>query len=379
MLSVEAPSADAVWRQLIQQLRTSGRVQEGRDQPTRELLHVGLSIDDPRQRLVFARPLNPAFAVAEVIWILAGANDVESLGWWNPRVLRLAADEGRPAFHGAYGYRLGAQPTLPAETAHLLRHDMRQGSGRPDQLRAAYEALKHDPTSRQVVLQIWDATRDMPDPYPRSRDIPCNIMSHLLVRDGRLDWLQVMRSNDLIWGLPYNIVQFTTMQEVVAGWLGLDVGSYHHVSNSLHVYRRHWQELDTADTGSAPVPHNRADLRVGSYAKWEALWARMVECALKLTRQQAPDQLLAILDRFAEMPPAYQEWVALLTAEALRRQGYAAEAETVIPKAGSFWEASWRQWADMVAGKAERSAATQQILDEQAATSDEDEGLLGVS
>src|SRR3712207_1347251 len=100
---------------------------------------------------------------------------------------------------------------------------MGQGQARLDQLRGADAALRHDRTSRQVVLQIWDAGQDMPDPGPRSRDIPCTIASHLLVRNDRLDWLQVMRSNDFVWGLPYNIVQFTTLQEIMAGWLGVEV------------------------------------------------------------------------------------------------------------------------------------------------------------
>lgn len=47
-----------------------------------------------------------------------------------------------------------------------------------------------------------------------------------------------MRSNDVHRGLPYNVVQFTTLQEVMAGWLGLEVGGYHHWSDSLHLYRR---------------------------------------------------------------------------------------------------------------------------------------------
>ncbi len=45
-----------------------------------------------------------------------------------------------------------------------------------------------------------------------------------------------MRSNDHFRGLPHNLIQFTTVQEVLAGWLGISLGSYHHYSDSLHVY-----------------------------------------------------------------------------------------------------------------------------------------------
>jgi len=56
------------------------------------------------------------------------------------------------------------------------------------------------------------------------------------LREGKLEWTQVMRSNDLVLGLPYNIVQFTSIQEILASWLGVEVGTYNHISDSLHIY-----------------------------------------------------------------------------------------------------------------------------------------------
>lgn len=47
-----------------------------------------------------------------------------------------------------------------------------------------------------------------------------------------------MRSNDVLFGMPCDFVQFTSMQEILAGWLDLDIGSYSHYSYSLHLYQR---------------------------------------------------------------------------------------------------------------------------------------------
>jgi len=60
----------------------------------------------------------------------------------------------------------------------------------------------------------------------------------LKIRDGHLEWTQVMRSNDIFRGLPHNFVQFTMLQEIVAGWLNVEVGGYHHLSDSLHLYEK---------------------------------------------------------------------------------------------------------------------------------------------
>ncbi len=349
MISFEGATADTVWRQAVGRLQHVEVVQESRDQATRELLHASFTITDPRQRVVFGRPINPAFAIAEVIWILSGANDVEFLRFWNPRMVRFT-DADATVFHGAYGYRLGSRPRLSESAARRLRHPRPHATARDDQLRQAYEALRHTSHSRQVVLQIWDHTIDLPDPEPRSRDVPCNLMSHLLLRDGRLDWLQVMRSNDLIWGTPYNFIQWTTLQEVIAGWLGVEVGSYNHVSDSLHVYERHWQELGAIATSAVELPHNAADLRVGPYEEWETIWAPLVDIALGLTERRAASDLLALQRDTGGLPPAYQQWVALLTTEALRRRGHGAMAASVIEGAGPFWAASWQQWARSAVG-----------------------------
>jgi len=344
MIHIEGDSADAVWRQVAERLRSEGALQESRDQPTRELLHVALTITDPRQRLVFVRPMNPAFALAEMIWMLAGANDVSFLRFWNPRMARYADDADPHRLHGAYGYRLGSQPRLSTAATTRLRHEPSGGASRLDQLKTAYEALQRTPHSRQVVLQFWDADRDLPAPEPRSRDVPCNLVSHLMVRDGRLEWLQVMRSNDLMWGLPYNIVQFTSLQEIMAGCLGVDVGTYTHLSDSLHIYQRHWPLLEVTAAPHADVPRNAADVRIASYAGWEQVWARLVDTTFALSQRTDTDSLLAAEPEPSNLPTAYAEWMGVLTAEALRRRKHYALAEQVAIRAGPFWGASWHLW-----------------------------------
>ncbi len=167
-----------------------------------------------------------------------------------------------------------------------------------------------------------------------------------MIRRGRLEWLQIMRSNDLVWGLPYNIVQFTSMQEIVAGWLDIDVGTYNQVSDSLHVYERHWDALESLASVDCPPPRNDADLRVPSYADWERLWARFVDAAIGLTRYRGAADLVAVARSFEGVPLAYAQWMALLTAEALRRRRHRTFIPEYVERAGPFWGASWLRWQE---------------------------------
>ena len=50
------------------------------------------------------RPLNVAFALAEVVWIMTGRRDLKFLKFWNRRLPRFVGPG--PELHGAYGHRL---------------------------------------------------------------------------------------------------------------------------------------------------------------------------------------------------------------------------------------------------------------------------------
>lgn len=292
-------TADALWRLAWKDVlgATTARKNINKGDSS-EVLHVAFGLSDPRQRLVFSRVpgVNPAFAIAEVVWILRGRRDSGFLKPWNSALFSFTGIEDE--LHGAYGYRL---------RNHLEF----------DQLVRAASALQNDPNQRQVVLQIWDAKVDAPqvDGKPRSEDIPCNVFALLKVVDGRLDWLQVMRSNDLVLGLPYNIFQWTTIQEVVAGWLGVDLGSYNHISDSLHVYDRDRAKYQVAESNGHC--DNPDDLRLPLQESEKVF--RILEKAIEdLAQCTAPTEVNMLVNG-VQVPDVYLNWLQVMAAERLRR------------------------------------------------------------
>lgn len=238
----QGETADDVWQQVGEKLKTNSSKTKSRAGNTSELLHVVLEVNNPIERWVTSRvpPISIGFALADLIWILIGSNNADVINFWNPALKNFAGSNG--VYYGAYGERIRKSYNF-------------------DQLVNAFEALKHNPDSRQVVITIWNPNRDFPDNNgkPRSEDIPCNICSLLKIRDGRLEWTQIMRSNDVLLGLPYNFIQFTSLQEILAGWLNIEVGTYCHFSDSLHLYE------DQRDTIGFQRPlgiNNSDDLKV---------------------------------------------------------------------------------------------------------------------
>jgi thymidylate synthase len=298
----EGRTANETWGKIAAEFRANNShfAQTSRSGPTREILHAAISVNDPRHRWVAARnpPMSIAFALAEVIWIMAGRNDSAFLNYFNRDLPKFAGTGS--TYHGAYGHRIRKRLNV-------------------DQLERAYHALTKNPDSRQIVLQIWEATDDLPDAegLPMAADIPCNIVSILKVRGGALEWTQIMRSNDIFRGLPYNFVQFTTMQEILAGWLKINVGSYNHVSDSLHIYDRDLEEMVSEPTlnlvgnpDSLALPKQEFDLAL---SELERHGQRIIDDSISA-------ELLLGAVQSSNLPTAYRNILCVISAEGARKR-----------------------------------------------------------
>ncbi len=82
------------------------------------------------------------------------------------------------------------------------------------------------------VMQLFDPMRDTRG----HKDVPCALGYRFYVRDALLQMHTTMRSQDLWRGLCYDIFVATILQELMAGWLDVGVGDYHHHVDSLHLY-----------------------------------------------------------------------------------------------------------------------------------------------
>jgi len=292
-------------------------------------MRAAIGITDPRQRWIVARTpaLNPAFAIAEAVWIVAGRNDSAFLNYFN-RSLPDFAGSGT-TYHGAYGHRI---------RQHLAF----------DQLERAFQILRRAPESRQVVLQIWDGQADMPHAsgQPRAADIPCNVLTLLKVRAGRLELTEIVRSNDVFRGLPYNIVQFTTLQEVLAGWLGVEVGHYAQLSDSLHVYDRDVKNIEEVNserllrnTDSLCLPKRESDRAIRTLAE-------SIEAIID--SDASAGVVMRAFER-ARLPLPYSNLLRVLCADGLRRRGEAELAAGMMRNCTNpGLRQVWSRWTDRV-------------------------------
>ncbi|MGW4896610.1 thymidylate synthase [Kitasatospora sp. NPDC004240] len=300
MLVTTADSANVLFTRASRTILAEGRTVAPRGMTTAELMGAYLKLSDPTARLVHLAPhrvLNPAFAAAETVWILSGS----SADWIHDFNSRLAGLTDHGALQGAYGPRL------------------RRWQGHKDQLDYVRQQLTRDGESRRAVIQIFDPGRDTAG----HKDVPCTLGYRFYLRDGRLEMHTSMRSQDVWLGLPYDLITTTVLHELMAGWLGVGVGDYHHHVDSLHLYAQH---QDAAWNLAADAPASRA---------WEPLglpWEDFDQVLKQVTAGEAVGH--PVWDGFAAVLASYRLWKSGRRDEA---RASAAEAVGPLPDALELW------------------------------------------
>ena len=214
---------------------TQKEYEESRDGKVKEMLDMKTTLLNPYRRCVGGceRDINIFFLLAEAMWIALGRKDVAFLTLFNKKMSDFS-DDGK-TFHAPYGYRLRH---FGIRTEDSFVDDNLNASKGYDQVIDAIKIFTENPNSRQVVMSIWNPNFDL---GYKTKDIPCNDMVMLKIRNGKLITTIQNRSNDLHWGLPTNIFQFSFLTELMAGALGVELGTQTHNSQSLHIYE--WNDI----------------------------------------------------------------------------------------------------------------------------------------
>lgn len=209
------------YHRIVRRVITEGVPTAARGLKTLDLGPTLIIADEPYDALPtgVGRGVDPAIAALEAAMLIGAHCDEAVVERVAPRLMDYADSHvdsyaGTPSvksrrLHGAYGRRLGTQLT------------------------SVVNKLREDASTRQAVVTLWDSWLDN---QPGYRDYPCTVALQFRVIAARLELYVTMRSNDVWRGLPYDVFQFTQLQLTVARVLNVDVGPYHHMAWSLHLY-----------------------------------------------------------------------------------------------------------------------------------------------
>lgn len=202
-----------VYDRLLFGLLEEGKEVSPRGMLTKELMQETFCIEDPNSSLIYipGRNFSLVHAIHESFLIFCDDNHVKVAGYFNKNIVQFS-DDGK-TLYGSYGHRIATK------------------------MQGVLEKLKEDHDTRQALLTI----HCVDDSIVKTKDPPCTITLQFTIRDEKLNMHVYMRSNDIVWGTPYDVFVFTTIQKVFAYTLGIPVGKYYHTATSLHMYERDFE------------------------------------------------------------------------------------------------------------------------------------------
>lgn len=282
----------------LHNIMTHGEHIAVRGNGTWEVRMRSFQITSPLERcIVIPHRNNNIFStIAESAWVISGRNDLDYLKDYLPRATGFS-DDGQ-TWRAGYGPRL------------------RNWNG-IDQVRQIYRLLSSDPNTRRAVMILFDPDRD----FTESKDIPCNNWLHWTLRNGKLDLSVAIRSNDLLWGFSgINTFEWSLLQEMMANWLGVEVGTQTYFIGSLHLYERHLMRArkllaNTAAEGCYTKKPNRNNYR----GEFDTLGSNLdVWFDIEKDLRSMPDTKGRI-DSFPE--PLFKDYLYMLQAYWVNKRG----------------------------------------------------------
>lgn len=186
-----------------------------------EIINAITVIEDPTRNIMCnsIRNLPMRYCIGELLWYLSGNNNLSAIQKYSSNWNRMS-DDGK---------------TVNSNYGNLARYYYGF-----DQLEQCEKILKENPNSRQAVIHLkpaWDIYE-----HP-TQDLPCTVCLQFFIRNRKLYMTTYMRSNDLWMGFPYDVFQFTCLQILLSMKLNIDLGTYTHISASLHLYKRDYKEV----------------------------------------------------------------------------------------------------------------------------------------
>ena len=286
----------------------------------KEKLGVRFEITNPLHRIPYvpARKFKIQYMIAEALWYLSGDNKTEWIANYAP-FWRDISDDGVTA-NSAYG-------------ARIFKTHPRIAQGTLNQWEYIKDELRRDPDSRRAFLHI----RTPSDSIIGSKDVPCTIGLQFFIRDGKLDLIVNMRSSDLVLGISYDVPAFTLLQELMAIELNVLIGTYIHVSNSLHVYEKHFGMLD-----EILDKRNVAESQLISYMRGpmapmpsQQSTSELYNLEAQLRACQSGPAIVKVLEQAQGLDTYWFDWIQILAANRFTKIGNKRKMLSMMQNVGS--------------------------------------------
>lgn len=194
-----------------------------------EILNFIIQIKNPYSNLFFNENRSPSlkYLKDELKLYFSGSNNLEEFGKASKFWLKLSNDD--KTINSAYGYLLFVKRNIHGTS----------------QWEWSKSSLLKDQDTRQAILHFNDSSHQ----YEGNLDFPCTLNGNFHIRDNKLHFTIMMRSNDLVFGVSYDIPFFMLLMqcmrlELLEKYPQLELGTYTHIVNSMHLYEKDFEKTE---------------------------------------------------------------------------------------------------------------------------------------
>ncbi|MDA0708603.1 MAG: thymidylate synthase [bacterium] len=192
--------------------------------------------------------------LSELLWFISGSDNIHDLKallksnrLWDGNYHDYARRVGLEQNEGQMGRIYGVQ-----------WRKWRGADGREiDQLSDAVALIKHNPNSRRILVNAWNAAEIDPDSVALP---PCHTFFQFHVAGNSLSLQMYQRSCDMFLGVPLNIASYSVLLHMVARITGLVPHEFIHVLGDAHIYLNHIEAV-SEQLARSPYPSPRLHIK----------------------------------------------------------------------------------------------------------------------
>lgn len=196
----------------------------------KEKTNIELLLTNPKSNLYInnIRPPKLKYLYGELLWYFLGRDDLEFISKYSTFWEKIAKEDG--TVNSAYGNLLFKEKNTHGIT----------------EWQWAFNSLVKDQDSRQAIMRFNKPHHS----YDGNKDFVCTLTGIFHIRNNKLNFTTTMRSQDMWFGIIYDIPFFTLLQQqmrlhLLPHYPDLELGSYRHYVISAHIYEKDFETIES--------------------------------------------------------------------------------------------------------------------------------------
>lgn len=195
----------------------------------KEKTNIEIALTNPTSNLYINDVRSPdlKYLYGELLWYFLGRNDLQFISNYSSFWSKISNSDG--TINSAYGNLLFREKNNYCLT----------------EWQWAYDSLVKDKDTRQALMRFNKPHHS----YINNKDFVCTLSGIFMIRDNKLYFTTTMRSQDMWFGIIYDIPFFTLLQQqmrlhLLDKYPDLELGTYRHYILSAHIYEKDFNNIE---------------------------------------------------------------------------------------------------------------------------------------